>query len=84
MRRAAACVLAFLSVALPAAAGQRSHSFAVGAVVVKSARLRIDARRLEVTAHDRVAVIVDDASTAQLIAREVALPPGTVRVTVLY
>jgi hypothetical protein len=81
MRRAAALLLALA--ALPAAAGQRSSSFQVGAVVVRSARLRVEARRVEVTAGDPAAVIVG-AAPVQLAARDVALPPGAVRVTVLY
>ena len=75
--------LCAIAVALPAGAGQRSHSFQVGAVVVRSARVRVAATRVQLTSRDAAAVIVD-AAPPQLAARDVALPPGTVRVTVLY
>ena len=83
MRRAAAVVLALTSVALPVLAGQRAHGFRVGAVVSRSARLRVAPGRLQLAARDGAAVIVD-AAPPQLAAGEVALPAGTVRVTVLY
>jgi len=81
MRRAAAFLLALAAV--PAAAGQRSHAFQVGAVVVRSARLRVEPRRVQLSARDPVAVMVG-AAALQLAARDVPLPPGTLRVTVLY
>lgn len=81
MRRAAAFLLALAAV--PAAAGQRSHSFQVGAVVVRSARLRVEPRRVQLSARDPVAVMVG-AGPVQVTARDVRLPPGTLRVTVLY
>ena len=81
MRRAATFLLALAAV--PAAGGQRSHSFQVGAVVMRSARLRVEARRVQVSARDPVAVMVG-AAPLQVAASDVRLPPGTLRVTVLY
>ena len=84
MRHAAAVLLLVLaSVAWPAVASQRSISFQVGAVVVRSARIRTgDARLHLITAHP-VAVSIDSAAP-RLAARGVPLPPGAVTVTVHY
>jgi hypothetical protein len=83
MRHAAAVLLVTASFALPSGAGQRSSSFQVGAVVVRSARIRTGAGRIHFTTARPVAVSIDSAAP-RLSARDVPLPPGTVRVTVDY
>jgi hypothetical protein len=83
MRRATALLLLTASIALPAFAGLRSHSFHVGAVVVRSARVRVDGGRIRLAAAPAVAVSIDSAPS-RLVRGDAALPPGAVRVTVHY
>lgn len=79
----AAIILVLCSLALPAEAHGRTSTFQVGAVVTRSARVRADASRLQVTGRSAVAVTIDSAAP-RLVVGEIALPPRTVRVTIQY
>ena len=81
MRLVSALLLAF---AVPAGAGQRAHSFQVGAVVVRSARVRATAARIELTASHPVAVSIDSAPPRLEAPGDLTVPAGAVRVTVQY
>jgi hypothetical protein len=83
MCHATALLLLTASIALPALAGVRSHSFQVGAVVVRSARVRVDSTRIRLLSAPAVAVSIDSAPP-RLVRGGAALPDGTVRVTVHY
>jgi hypothetical protein len=76
-------ILALVSFALPAGGAQRSRSFQVGAVVARSARVRVDAAAVRLNNGSAAAVVVD-AAPPRLAAEEILLSPGTLRVTVQY
>lgn len=83
MRRALSLLLVLAPIASALGAGQRAHSFHVGALVVRSARVGATAGRIQMTAARPVAVSIDSAPP-RLATGDVALPPGAVRVTVNY
>ena len=83
MRLAVAMILAFCSVPIPASAGQRRNTFRVGAVVVRSSTVRATPARLSFAAKGPVLVAIDGAPP-RLVDADLALPPGTVRVTIQY
>lgn len=81
--------LALVLLAFPAGAGQRQGSFRLGALVVRSARLRTEVRvpgssRLLLAGPRIVAVQVDSGPMQLAAALEVPLPPAAAMVTVHY
>jgi hypothetical protein len=83
MRPVTGFILALVSFALPAGGGQRSRSFQVGAVVVRSARVRVGPATVRLANGSAAAVTIDTAPPRPG-ADEIALPAGALRVTVQY
>jgi hypothetical protein len=83
MRTAAALPVALGLLALDASAAQQRQSFRVGAVVARSGRLRTEDARLRLASHDAVMATID-SGRQHLAKGEVALPPGTITVTIHY
>jgi hypothetical protein len=81
--RAAVAILALASLALPASAGHQRNAFRVGAVVVRSGGIETGPSRVSLAAKAPVLVSIDGASP-RLVRGQVALPPGTSRVTIQY
>jgi hypothetical protein len=76
-------ILALVAFALPAGGAPRSRSFQAGAVVVRSARVRVDAATVRL-ANGSAAAVTIDAAPPRLGTDEIALPAGALRVTVQY
>ncbi len=81
--RTAAALLLLCSLALPAGARERRQAFRVGAVVVRSGTVHAGPSRLRLSGRDVAAVSID-AAPPLLTKGDVALPPGTTRVTIQY
>ena len=82
--------LAIALLALPLSAAQRRQSFQVGAVVVRSAVVHAlvsasGAARLRLTGAPALTVQIDSTPVQAVAgAAEVAVPPGTILVTIQY
>ena len=83
MRTAAALPVALGLLALDASAAQQRQSFRVGAIVARDGRLRTEDARLRLASRYAVMATID-SGRQHLATSEVALPTGTVTVTIHY